>query len=94
MNIFEKDWRDTRYDDFTRRGKGCRMIVNDEMDVLLEEGGGNHMYLKRKRYFLITTFIIVAVVAVILCVGFFAQNKANEFDGTLVYNSEIGDIYG
>ncbi|NLP34130.1 MAG: hypothetical protein GX359_02925 [Clostridiales bacterium] len=65
------------------------MIINNDMNVLLEEGEKNNVIVKRKRYFIITTFIIIAIVAVILCVSFFAQPKTNEYDGTLVEQAEI-----
>lgn len=51
------------------------------------------MILKRKKLILITTFIIVTALAIVLCVGYFTKNMENEFDGTLVDNSNQSYSY-
>lgn len=39
---------------------------------------------RKRRIFVIATFLIIAAIAVVLCVGFFADEKKKEIDGTLV----------
>jgi hypothetical protein len=40
--------------------------------------------MKIKRFLVVATFLIIAAVAVVLCVGFFTDEKTKEMDGTLV----------
>lgn len=42
------------------------------------------MIIRKKRIFIITTFLIVTAIAVVLCVGYFTDDKKTEYDGTLV----------
>jgi len=40
--------------------------------------------IRKKRLFVVATFLIIAAIAVVLCVGFLANDKEKEIDGTLV----------
>jgi hypothetical protein len=42
------------------------------------------MLVRKKKTFIIATFLIVAAIAIVLCVGYFTEDKKNEYDGTLV----------
>jgi hypothetical protein len=45
---------------------------------------GDIMIIRRKKILFITTFLIVTAIAVVLCVGYFTEDKKTEYDGTLV----------
>jgi hypothetical protein len=48
----------------------------------------------RKKVFWIAAFIVVAAIAIVLCVGYFTEGQATEFDGTLVYqNIEFPNLF-
>lgn len=42
------------------------------------------MLVRKKKIFIIATFLIVAAIAIVLCVGYFTDDKKTEYDGTLV----------
>ena len=42
------------------------------------------MIVKKRRIFVIATLLIVMAILVVLCVGYFTDDKLKEYDGTLV----------
>lgn len=50
--------------------------------------GVRHMIIK-KRILLIATFLIITAIAVVLCIGYFTEEKKNEYDGILAINSSM-----
>lgn len=47
------------------------------------------MIVKGRKIFIIATFIIVTAIVVVLCVGYFAEDKKTEYDGVLAMESSI-----
>ncbi|NLO10286.1 MAG: hypothetical protein GX129_10540 [Clostridiales bacterium] len=45
------------------------------------------MIVKKRKIFIIATFLVIAAIAVVLCVGYFTEDKKTEFDGVLAINS-------
>lgn len=43
----------------------------------------------KKRILLIATFLIITAIAVVLCIGYFTEEKKNEYDGILAINSSM-----
>lgn len=42
------------------------------------------MIVKRRRIFVIATLLLVTAIVVVLCVGYFTEDKKIQYDGTLV----------
>ncbi|MDD4112276.1 MAG: hypothetical protein PHC56_04490 [Herbinix sp.] len=47
------------------------------------------MIVNGRKIFIIGTFIIVMAIVVVLCVGYFTEDKKTEYDGVLVINTSI-----
>ncbi len=47
------------------------------------------MIVKGKKIIIIVTFIIITAIAVVLCVGYFTEDKKTEYDGVLAMESSI-----
>ncbi|NLK99150.1 MAG: hypothetical protein GX271_00615 [Clostridiales bacterium] len=43
------------------------------------------MIVKRRRIFIVATFLVVAAIAVVLCVGYFTEEKKTDYDGILAH---------
>jgi hypothetical protein len=41
------------------------------------------MIVKKRKVFIIATFLLIMAIAVVLCVGYFTEDKKTEFDGVL-----------
>lgn len=44
---------------------------------------------KKRRIFLIATFLIVTAIAIVLCVGYFTEDKKTEYNGTLAMTENV-----
>lgn len=47
------------------------------------------MLIKKRRLLIITTFLIVTAIAVVLCVGYFTEDKKTEYNGTLAMTENV-----
>lgn len=51
-----------------------------------------NMKVKKMRLFIIATFLVIIAVVLVLCFGYYSDDKKAKVDGTLVLNDTVGRV--